>query len=555
MHDSGRGNKPHDGWRNKLYFGDNLSILRDYIDDESVDLIYLDPPFNSNANYNVLFAEKSGEKSAAQITAFEDTWHWGIESERAYYETVTEGPENLSSLLQTLRTFLGQNDMMAYLTMMAARLVELNRVLKPTGSIYLHCDPTASHYIKLLLDSVFGARNFRNEIIWQRTSAHANVSQKYGAVHDTIFFYTGSEKYTWNQQYLSYDEAYLKTFFDQTDADGRRYARRDLTASMAHASSGQLYEWKGITPPSSRCWAMTKDRMDDLEAKGRIHWPKKEGGMPRLKLYPEDLPGVPLQDMWTGIRAMHNLSAERLGYPTQKPENLLERIIKSSSNEGDLVLDPFCGCGTAIAVAERLNRRWVGIDITHLAIALMRHRLHDAFVSELSDYEVIGDPKDLASAEALAHADRYKFEWWAIGLVDARPAHDKRKGADAGIDGYINFFDDNSGKAKKIVVQVKSGHVSASQIRDLKGVLEREHAALAAFVTLKKPTREMIKEAVSAGFYEAKHYAGREYPRVQILTIEELLSGKKLLYPRLKEVTFKQAERRTKDRDKQAALF
>jgi hypothetical protein len=261
----------------------------------------------------------------------------------------------------------------------------------------------------------------------------------------------------------------------------------------------------------------------------------------------------PLQDLWDNIPPASG--SQDLGYPTQKPEALLERIINVSSNEGDLILDPFCGCGTAIAVAEHLHRRWMGIDITHLAIALMRHRLKGAYGSELSDYEVIGDPKDILSAEALAQEDRYKFEWWAIGLVDARPARDKKKGADSGIDGYINFFDDASGKAKKIVVQVKSGHVSASHIRDLKGVIEREKAAIGAFVTLKQPTREMVKEAVSAGFYEAKHYAGREYPRVQILTIEELLSGKKLLYPRLKEVTFKQAERKTKDRDKQAALF
>jgi len=257
-----------------------------------------------------------------------------------------------------------------------------------------------------------------------------------------------------------------------------------------------------------------------------------------------------------GMIFRHYLArTERLGYPTQKPEALLERIIQASSDEGDLVLDPFCGCGTTVTVAERLHRQWIGVDITHLAISLMRSRLHDTFGSELSEYEVIGDPKDLSSAEALAQQDRYQFEWWALGLVDARPGQDKKKGADSGIDGYINFFDDNSGKAKKIIVQVKSGHVSASQIRDLKGVLDREKAAIGAFVTLKKPTREMAKEALSAGFYEATHYVGREYPRIQILTIDELLSDKKLLYPRLKEVTFKQAERKTKSRDKQATLF
>jgi hypothetical protein len=241
---------------------------------------------------------------------------------------------------------------------------------------------------------------------------------------------------------------------------------------------------------------------------------------------------------------MHNLSKERLGYPTQKPEALLERIIQASSNVGDVVLDPFCGCGTAVAVSERLHRRWIGIDVTHLAIALMKHRLHDTFGQDLAPYEVIGAPEDLASAEALAQQDRYQFEWWALGLVDARPAQDKKKGADRGVDGHIYFFDDNSGKAKQIIVQVKSGNVSAPQVRDLTGVLQREKVSIGLFLTLREPSRPMLQEAAGAGFYVPEYFPDQRFPRVQILTIAELLQGKQAQYPRYAPTaTFRQASR------------
>ncbi len=467
-------------------------MLRKHVSDESVDLIYLDPPFNSNASYNVLFAEKSGEKSAAQITAFEDTWHWSIESEKAFHETVTEGPQKVADLLQSLRAFLGQNDMMAYLTMMAPRLVKLHRVLKSTGSIYLHCDPTASHYLKIMLDAVFGPQQFRNEIIWKRTSAHSGAS-RYGPVHDSILFYSKTDEYIWNEQYGPYDEEYVNAFFTHTDEQGRRWRRTDLTGPGIRKGDSGL-PWRGFDPTAGgRHWqppsyfydkykSLTGDdlakyelirRLDKLDSIGLIHWPKKDGGVPQGKRLLEDAKGIPMQDVWIDLKPIHNISAERLGYPTQKPEALLDRIINASSNPGDIVLDPFCGCGTAIAVAEHLHRNWIGIDVTHIAIALMRHRLNSAFRSELSPYVVIGGPKDVASAEALAQESRYQFEVWAVSLVDAMPGQDKKKGADSGIDGYINFFDDNSGKAKKIIVQVKSGHVSVSQIRDLKGVLDR----------------------------------------------------------------------------------
>lgn len=540
-------------WKNKLYFGDNLQIMRDHIPNESVDLIYLDPPFNSKATYNVLFQEQNGTQSAAQITAFEDTWHWNMDAEDAYHHLVTQGPRKLADLIQALRTFLGQNDMMAYLVMMAIRLVEMHRVLKPTGSIYLHCDPTASHYIKLLMDAIFSPKSYQNEIIWKRTFAH-NDPSRCGRIHDVIFFYSKSAKYTWNTIYQKPDPDYIETFFDQYDEDKKeRYARLDLTAPRHGEGGNLIYEWKGVWPSQNRTWANIKETMEKYDAEDKIHYPKK--GMPRLKRYESEYKGTILQDIWTDIRQMHNLSSERLGYPTQKPEALLERIIKASSNEGDIVMDPFCGCGTAVAVAERLYRKWIGIDITFLAIPLIISRLTDAFSPlhstlkrELSPYEIFGDPKDLPSAKALAQEDRYKFEWWVLGKIPARPAHDKKKGADAGIDGYAYFFDDNSGQAKKIIVQVKSGHVKRGDIATLKGDMDREKAEIGIFLTLEEPTRPMKEDAASAGFYEPEFFPGTKYPRVQILTIEELLAGKELQYPKMAVGTFKKAERKSKNK-------
>jgi len=540
-------------WKNKLCFGDNLDILREHVPAESVDLIYLDPPFNSNATYNILFQEKSGEKSAAQITAFEDTWHWGMESEYAYHEVVKKGSKKLADLLQAMRQFLGQNDMMAYLVMMAQRMTELHRVLKPTGSIYLHCDPTASHYLKLQMDAIFGFKNYQNEVVWKRTFAHNDPSRS-GRIHDILFFYSKGNRYKWNVIYQKPDPEYIETFFDQYDETRKeRYARIDLTAPRHGDGGNLLYEWRGVWPSQNRTWITTKDKLEQLESEGRIHYPKK--GMPRLKRYESEVKGTVLQDIWADIGQMHNLSAERLGYPTQKPEALLERIIKASSNEGDLVLDPFCGCGTTIAVAEHLKRRWIGIDITHLAISLMRHRLQDTFGPDLSPYEVIGDPKDLESARALAEQNRYQFEWWALGLVDARPAQDKKKGADQGVDGYINFFDDNSGKAKTIIVQVKSGDIHRSHIATLNSDREREKAPIGILITMEEPTRPMLEEAATTGYYEPEHFPGYQYPRIQILTIKQLLDGKQAQYPRMAlPATFKRAQRHRKSTEDQQRL-
>ena len=522
---------------NHLYFGDNLDILRQHIDAESVDLIYLDPPFNSNATYNVLFRERSGEESAAQITAFDDTWRWGLESELAYQEVITEQAGKVGELLAALRSFLGQNDMMAYLIMMAQRMVELHRVLKPTGSIYLHCDPTASHYLKLLMDAVFGVEHFQSEITWQRTSSH-NDSKRFGQVKDSLLFYSKTSNRKWNRIFVPHDEKYVSNFYRYEDERGKyRHHEVLLTASMARPNL--VYEYKGYTPEWG--WRMEREKLEALDEDGRLVW--SNTGRPYRKTY-LSLGRAPT-NLWTDIGNLSAQAKERLGFPTQKPEALLERIISASSNEGDVVLDPFCGCGTAVAAAERLNRRWIGIDITHLAITLIRHRLHDSFGEDLRPYEVVGEPKDLSSAESLALHDRYQFEWWALGLVDARPARDRKKGADAGIDGYINFFDDNSGKPKRIVVQVKSGNVQRNQIATLKSDMEREKADLALFVTLKPPTGPMVNEALGAGFYAPEAFPDHNFPKVQILTIEELLAGGRPDYPRYApQATFQRAPRR-----------
>jgi len=539
-------------WKNRLYFGDNLDILRREVPDASVDLIYLDPPFNSNATYNVLFKEKSGEESAAQITAFEDTWQWGLESEAVYKEIVTAGPRKLADLMQALLAFLGRNDMMAYLVMMAIRLVELYRVLKPTGSIYLHCDPTASHFLKLVLDAVFGSENYLNEISWRRTTTKGDYRQgavNWPRVRDIIFYYCGSRarRPVFTQPFAPYDEDYLAGKYPHEDPDGRRYGLWDLTAPGSGSRGHPKYKLLGVV----RYWRYNKEKMLRLLEEGRVVQPSS-GAVPRYKRYLDEMPGIALGDSWDDIPPINSQAQERLGYPTQKPEALLERIIRASSNEGDLVLDPFCGCGTAIAVAERLKRRWTGIDITYLAINLVQRRLRDAFGKDLSPYQVIGAPTDVASAEALKEISPYQFEWWAVDLADARPAKDRKKGADTGIDGYINFFDDKSGKAKQVIVQVKSGYVGVNHVRDLIGVLEREKAAIGALITLREPTKPMLTEAAAAGFYESRDFPGR-YPRLQILTIEELLAGKKIQYPNHRVVTFAKAERKTKSR--QEGLF
>ena len=522
---------------NSLYYGDNLDILRRYVQDESVDLVYLDPPFNSNQTYNILFQEKDGTQSASQIKAFGDTWHWDETAARSYEETVEAGGQ-VAEAMQAFRKLLGTNDMLAYVSMMAPRLVELRRVMKPTSSLYLHCDPTASHFLKLLMDAVFGPANFRTEIIWKRTSAHSDTKQgrkQHGRIHDVLLFYTKTDDWNWNPVYTEYDREYVENFYRFVEpGTGRKYRKGDLTGPGGAAKGNPQYEVMGVT----RYWRYSKERMQELIRQGRVVQ-TKPGSVPAYKRYLDEMPGVPLQDLWGDIKPIGSQAAERLGYPTQKPVALLERIIQASSNEGNTILDPFCGCGTTIAAAQKFDRRWIGIDITHLAISLIRYRLGDSF-GKGCRFEVIGEPTSLPDATALAKQDPYQFQWWALGLVRARPA-DEKKGADRGIDGRLYFHDEGKGgKTKQIIFSVKAGKVTVSHIRDLAGVISREKAEIGAFLSLEPPTSPMRREAASAGFYESPW---GKHPRIQLLTIEDLLGGKSIDYPQATDVTFKKAQR------------
>ena len=529
-----------DSSKNKLYYGDNYEVLKRYVKDETVDLVYLDPPFNSRQDYNVLFAEKDGSQSSSQIHAFEDTWEWNIDAQLSY-ELIVEQGGRVADALRAFKTFLFNSDMMAYLAMMAPRLIELRRVLKQTGSIYLHCDPTASHYLKILMDAVFGPENFRSNIVWKRTSSHSNASRNYGAVNDDLLFYVRSNAaYTYNVQYVPYSENYVKENYYRVDENGRLYRTDNLRNPSDRPNL--KYEYKGYKPHANG-WAISKERMEKLDSEGRLHFPKSKDGRILLKRYLDEMPGMQVTNIWDDILVIHAMALERLGYPTQKPEALLERIIKASSNEGDLVLDPFCGCGTTVQVAQRLNRRWIGIDITHLAIGLIKKRLSDAFGPEIRErYEVVGEPTDYNGAAALAAEDKYQFQWWALGQVGARPA-DQKKGADRGIDGRLYFHDDDSGKSKQIVFSVKAGHVTVPQVRDLRGVLEREKAEIGIFISFEEPTRPMLKEAAEAGFYKSGPLDELVYPRIQILTIQQIHDGKQPEYPARRDATFKKAPR------------
>lgn len=519
---------------NTLYYGDNLTILRQYFAPASVDLIYLDPPFNSNRSYNVLFKDESGQEAPAQMRAFEDTWRWNRMAEQTWLELTTQAPARVVDVVDALRCFIGPSQMLAYLVMMAARLVELHRVLKPTGSLYLHCDPTASHYLKLILDAVFGVEHFRNEIIWKRTTAHSDSKTRFSHVTDTLLFYAKSEQAIWHPEYKAHAERYLESHYRHQDEQGRLYRLDNIIRSQSMGSRPNLvYPYQNFTPPFG--WRVKREKLEEIDRAGRLYWSKH--GTPYLVRYLDEQKGEILDNLWDDIPPLNSQAQERLGYPTQKPVALLERIIAASSQEGDLVLDPFCGCGTTIAAAQRLQRRWAGIDITHLAIALQKYRLKDRFgLVEKHDYAVVGEPMDVPSARRLAQDDRYQFQWWALSLVKARPlggttgSRSGKKGSDRGVDGVITFVDEANGAVKRALVQVKSGKVKSGDLRDLRGVVEREQAALGVFITLESPTAEMAAEAAAAGFYHSPGW-NRHYPRVQILTIADLLNNAQIEMP------------------------
>ena len=538
---------------NHLHYGDNLAVLRRHVADASVDLIYLDPPFNSNATYNILFKSTAGAGADAQIEAFEDSWRWNDTAEDAFDQVARSGATKAFDLLNAMRGFLGENDMMAYLAMMAVRLLELHRVLKPTGSLYLHCDPTASHYLKLLLDGVFGADRFLNEIVWKRTSSHGGA-RRWGPTHDVILFYGRSPQYRWNALLQAHDAGHIAAKYATGDEHGP-FMPADLTGAERRTGHSGL-PWRGFDPNAlGRHWAVPRKapqdrvdlsgwdaltsqaKLDRLDEAGMLHWPGKTGGFPRFKRYLNE--GVPVQSVITDIPPLNSQAQERLGYPTQKPLALLERIIAASSAPGDVVLDPFCGCGTAVHAAEKLGRRWIGIDVTHLAISLIEKRLHDAFPQ--AAFTVEGAPKDLASAQDLARRDKYQFQWWAVSLVDAMPYGGRKKGADGGVDGVIYFKPDGR-RTEKAIVSVKGGaNVGVQMIRDLHSAMEREKAPIGIFITAALPTAAASRSMTPVGRFTAEQ-TGRSYARLQIITLAELFAGRRPDIPLVEaNVSFRKA--------------
>ncbi len=504
---------------NRLYFGDNLDILRKHVANDSIQLIYLDPPFNSKATYNILY--KSPVGADAQRKAFEDTWRWEDGAEIAV-ERVRDTDVRIFRVLQALQGFLGQSDLMAYLAMMTVRLLEMRRVLRSTGSLFLHCDPTASHYLKVILDAIFGGENFRNEIVWLRSrnpkgSQHAG--RKFSPSTDTILYYAKSTAAPFYDDAvrLPLDEMQLNEKYNREDERGRYADAPILCSSSMGPRPNLVYEYKGFIPPPWG-WRMTLDKLMDLDAAGNLGWSKS--GAPRRKLRPDDDRGDPVTSLWADISPLNSQAEERIGYPTQKPLALLERIISAVTVPGDTILDPFCGCGTAMHAAERLGRNWVGIDITYLAIQVIEDRIQTWLPQ--AKYELDGIPKDEFAARQLARLDPHIFQEWAVGRVGGQS---RGRGPDKGIDGEIAFLL-GSRRYGLGIVSVKAGkHVGPDAVRVLKSVVSREGADLGVLICLDDPTSEMRKEAAVAGRIDLP---GGSRFKIQILTVKDLIDGPNL---------------------------
>jgi adenine specific DNA methylase Mod len=541
---------------NQLFYGDNLEVLRKHIKDETIDLCYIDPPFNSKRNYNQIY-NNVGKEDKAQAQAFIDTWTWDDHANQGLAEIQENYLGHFTSqsidLISGLTKVLGKGSLLAYLVNMTLRVAEIHRVLKPTGSFYLHCDPTASHYLKIIIDAIFCSQggDFKNEITWKRTSGHSD-SGKYGSVHDVIFYYTKSLKITWNQVYQKYEQNYIDKYYRYQDDDGRKWMSDNLSAAGL-AGGGYQYEWNGVT----KLWRCPKTTMEKLDAAGKIYYTKNR--IARIKRYLDESKGLPVQDAWNDIEALRSWHKELLGYPTQKPESLLERIIQASSNEGDIILDAYCGCGTTVAVSQKLNRQWIGIDITYQSISLILKRLEDTFgKAVLETINISGIPKDMKSAEALAlkkdDRTRKEFEKWAVlTYSNNRATINQKKGADKGIDG-IAYFTGDKDEPEKIILQVKSGNVKSGDIRDLQGTITLEKAELGVFITLKPPTKDMIKTAKEAGIYKSR-YMSQPVDKIQIVTVQEIIEGQKRLDTRLSLEVLKSAEKQREIKQTQLDLF
>lgn len=516
---------------NKLWFGDNLTILREEIATSSVDLIYLDPPFNSNANYNVLFRSPDDAAASAQVEAFRDTWAWGSEAQWAFDELMRTG-DGVSNIIHALHSALGESDMMAYLVMMAQRLHELKRVLRSTGSLFLHCDVTASHYLKIILDAIFGPELFANEIVWQRSTGKSLSTRRLPNNHDVILVYAGGRERTWNsdQLYAPYDMHNLPPSIAEKyvhdDGDGRKYQLDNLLNPNSNRPN-LTYEFLGVT----RVWRWTRQRMIQAHEAGLIHQ-SEAGRVPRLKRYLDEQKGMPLGDVWTDIPPLNSQAKERLGYPTQKPVKLLDRILRAASNEGDVVLDPFCGCGTTIAAAEQCGREWVGIDVAFHAIKVIEDRIKA--LNPLVKYDVRGIPRDYESAQRLAAQDKFQFQWWANYLVGVQALKEIKKGPDRGIDGQMFFMNGPLGWGR-ILTSVKGGqHVGTKDVREFKAVIAREQAEMGLFICLNEPTRDMSAEAAAFGFVDTAH---GHLPKLQLVSIAEWFRGKRPVLPSLGHVS------------------
>ena len=564
--------------KNQLYYGDNLDVLRRYIKDETVDLCYIDPPFNSKRNYNQIY-NNIGKEDKAQVQAFVDTWSWDDYANKGLAEIQSNynGAFTRQSidLIEGLTKILGKGSLLAYLVSMTLRVVEIHRVLKPTGSFYLHCDPTASHYLKLVLDAVFCAKggDFINEISWKRTASH-NRAKRWGPVHDVILYYSKSNQPTWNRVLQDLDDNYVQSFYKHTNDKGC-YGSCDLTGPGTRTGdSGK--PWRGIDPTlKGRHWELPPDRslpewfifpenyalmsiqerMDVLYTQGLISFPKKQDGVPRFKRYLLESSGVAIQDMIVDIKPIGAQAAERLGYPTQKPEALLERIIKAGSNEGDVVLDAYCGCGTTVAVAERLKRQWIGIDITYQSIAIILKRLEEQNSDSLADIELNGVPRDFESAVALAHKKddrtRKEFEKWMILTYSKNQAIiNEKKGGDEGIDG-IAYIPDRNEKGgienKRALFSVKSNaKLSPAVIRELYGTVERENAACGILLTL-YAAPNLVKESKKYGVYH-NVLVNRDFPKIQVIGVEDIFAGKFIELPNVVKV-LKDAKQRADQTD------
>jgi len=521
---------------NKLYFGDNLDILKRLNRENPkgfIDLIYIDPPFNSKRNYNVLFEAVELSDTKAQKEAFADTW-----SNVSYMDTLNEILElnkNIYDFLKALDKISSSKASVSYLTIMTIRIIYMHKLLKDTGSFYLHCDPTMSHYLKMVCDFVFGGGNFRNEIIWKRTNSKGLAFTRLAQNHDSILNYSKSDKMTFNHQYLPHDEKYLSDFYKYIEPDtGRKYQLADLTNPNKDRPN-LAYEFLGI----KRVWRWTKDRMQEAFENGIVIQPKP-GAVPRLKRYLDEQEGTPIDDCWMDIANVQS-SKEKLGYPTQKPEALLERIIKVSTNENDVVADFFCGCGTTLMAAQRLKRNWIGVDISHLAVKLMANRLVNAFGKEIQGtFEITGFPKDIDSAKELAentHGGRLKFEEWIVEVMLHGVLNENR--TQMGYDGYFTF--DVQGDKQIGMIEVKSGSATPNQLNHFIKTVEARNGHIGVFVCFEQQIKNsMRKIAKDEGFYNEELF-GHYYPKIQIISVEQLLNGEMINIPVSTKTTFKVA--------------